>query len=251
MNRLALGALVCAAVACGRPSLMGQKASATGSSAVSSTASVPETSSATADDVVRKLVEQNERRADKLKGYTERREYTVTYHGFPSLKARMTVEAHYDAPSQKRFEIFSQSGPTLLVDRVLKKLLESEEEAAKNPGQTALTPANYTFSLEGEQVIAGRQCYLLHVEPKVASKFLYRGTIFVDAADYAVVQIQAEPAQNPSFWIKKTVVQHTYAKTGQFWLPEHNRSESAVRLGGTAVLTIDYGPYHVQGVSAP
>ena len=247
MNRLVVALLVCAAVPCGWAGGMGQNVNAV----VPSAESASETAPGDVDDVVRKLVEHNERRADELKGYTEQREYTVTYQGFPSLKASMTVNAHYEAPAEKHFQVLHQSGPKLLVDRVLKKLLESEEEAAKDPSRTALTPANYTFSLQGEQLIAGRHCYRLHVEPKVASKFLYRGMVFVDAADYAVVQIEAEPAQNPSFWIKKTHVHHTYAKTGQFWLPEQNRSESAVRLGGTAVLTIAYGPYQVQGLSAP
>jgi hypothetical protein len=195
-------------------------------------------------------MQANQRRADHLHGYSGQRVYVVVYHGFPSVKASLTVNARYDAPSDKRFEILSQSGPKLLVDRVLKKLLESEQEAAKDPAATALTPANYTFSLLDDQVIAGRRRYQLHVEPKVDSKFLYRGSIFVDPDDFAVIEIEAEPAKNPSFWIQKTQVHHTYAKTGQFWLPEHNRSESTVRLGGTAVLTIDYGPYTVQDRSA-
>jgi hypothetical protein len=89
----------------------------------------------------------------------------------------------------------------------------------------------------------------MHVEPRVDSKFLYRGSVLVDAEDYAVVQIEAEPAQNPSFWISKTHIHHTYAKAGDFWLPEHNRSESTMRFGGSAVLTIDYGQYTVQGSS--
>jgi hypothetical protein len=202
---------------------------------------------ATADEIVRNLVQQNERRAEALKGYTDRREYTVAYHGLPSLKASMTVDARYTAPADKQFQIISETGPKLLVNRVLKKLLETEQEAAKNPGATALTPANYTFTLLGEQVIGGRRCYRMHVEPKKSSKFLYRGTIFVDAQDYAVVEIEAEPAQNPSFWITKTQIHHTYGKTGDFWLPEHNRSESSLRFGGNAVLTIDYGQYSVQG----
>ena len=100
-------------------------------------------------------------------------------------------------------------------------------------------------------MVAGRPCYRLHVEPKVASKFLYRGTIFVDAEEFAVVQIDAEPAQNPSFWVKKTEIHHTYAKTGQFWLPEHDRTDSTMRLGSTAVLTIDYGPYQLQVQATP
>ncbi len=251
MNRLAVGALVSAAVGWGTLYGTAQKSSTVSSGTEAVPATALAAGSASADEIVRKLVQGNERRADQLKGYNEERQYTVVYHGVPSLKASMSVEAHYDAPSEKRFEILSQSGPKLLIDRVLKKLLESEQEAARNPDRTALTPENYNFSLLGTDVVAGRRCYRLQVEPKTVSKFLYRGTVFVDAQDYAVAEIQAQPAQNPSFWIKKTDIHHTYAKTGQFWLPEHNRSESAVRLGGTAVLTIDYGPYHVQGPPAP
>ena len=203
--------------------------------------------SPTSDEIVQQLIERNRQRAEQLKSYSDVRHYTISYHGFPSsITATMVVEAFYDAPSTKRFRIVSQTGSKLLVDRVLKRLLDTEKEAAQNPDQTALTPANYTFSLLGEQTVAGRQCYALHVDPKVDSKFLYRGKIWVDKEDYAVTQIEAEPSKNPSFWIKKTQVHHVYTKTGQFWLPEQNRSESNVHLGGTAVLTIDYGAYHVE-----
>jgi len=56
-------------------------------------------------------------------------------------------------------------------------------------------PVKYTFALLGEDVVDGRQFYVLHVEPMVASKFLYRGTVFVDAKDYAVVQMQCHGEQ--------------------------------------------------------
>jgi hypothetical protein len=65
-----------------------------------------------------------------------------------------------------------------------------------------------------------------------------------------VVKIEAEPAKNPSFWIAHTQISHSYAKTGGFWLPAQNRSESKVRIGGTAVLTIDYGTYQVEPATA-
>jgi hypothetical protein len=53
----------------------------------------------------------------------------------------------------------------------------------------------------------------------------------------------AEPAKNPSFWISRTLIHQTYEKLGDFWLPKQNRSESKVRIGGTAIFTIDYGVY--------
>jgi hypothetical protein len=195
-----------------------------------------------AADIVDRMTEQNRRRADDLKGYSEERHYTVTYHGFPmKLTASLVVQATYDAPATKRFRILSETGSKLLVDKVLKRLLETEEDAARDPEKTALTPENYDFTLLDRERVNGRPCYVLQVEPRVNSKLLYRGRVWVDAADYAVVKIEAEPAQNPSFWIRKTTIHHEYAKSGPFWLPESNRSETEVRLGGTAVLSIDYG----------
>jgi hypothetical protein len=67
----------------------------------------------------------------------------------------------------------------------------------------------------------------------------------VDGIDFAVAKMEVQPAKNPSFWISKTVIHHTNVDMGGFWLPKQNRSETKVRIGGTAVLTIDYGTYQI------
>jgi hypothetical protein len=198
------------------------------------------------EEIARRLDTANVERAERLRGYTAERHYTVSYRGFPApLTASMVVDVTYAAPSTKSFHIVSHSGAKLLFDEVLSKLLKSEEEAARDPAKTALSPNNYTFTLLGQEEIGNRTCYVLHAEPKSESKFLYRGKIWVDEQDYAVAQIEAAPAKDPSFWIKDIKVHHVYAKTGQFWLPANNRSETIMRFGGTAVLTIDYGTYSV------
>ncbi len=199
----------------------------------------------TADEIVSQMQRHNQIRADDLKHYQSLRHYEVRYKGLAAIGARMEVEANYDSASGKSFRIVSQSGSGLLVDKVLKRLIESEKEAGMDNKSTALTPANYKFRLEGIERVAGRPAYVLDVDPLVAAKYLYRGKIWVDAADFAVAMIDAAPATNPSFWISSTAIHHQYAKTGAFWLPEQNRSETKVRIGGTAVLTIDYGAYQV------
>jgi hypothetical protein len=88
------------------------------------------------------------------------------------------------------------------------------------------------------------------VEPLRESKFLFRGKIWVDAADFAVVKMETEPAKSPSFWIARTLIHYTSVKTDGFWLPQQVRSETKVRIGGTAVLTIDYGSYEVVQMTA-
>lgn len=198
----------------------------------------------TTADIVRQLVARNQDRAQRLGHYTSERHYQIQYRGFPhAAAASMDVQADCDGSSSRTFRVLSESGSHLLINHVLKKLLLSEEEGAHNQSETALTPANYLFTLVGATRENGRQLYVLKVAPIVARKLLYRGTIWVDAEDYAVVRIEAEPAQNLSFWIRNTQIHHVYSKTGEFWLPESDRSETKVRLGGTAILTIDYGTY--------
>jgi len=196
------------------------------------------------EEIVQKLAEGEKKRAEDLKGYTEQRRYSVSYQGFPAnLTATIVVETTYDAPASKQFRILSQTGSKMLADHVLKKLMEAEQQAAADPSQAAPTTANYTFTLVDQESVEGRPCYVLHVEPKTNSRLLYRGTVWVDADDYAIAKIEAEPARNPSIWIRKTRIHHVNTKTGEFWLPERNQSETDVRLGGRATLTIDYGTY--------
>lgn len=198
-----------------------------------------------ADEIVSQMQRHNQIRADDLKHYQSLRHYEVRYKGLATIAAKMDVEAKYDSASGKSFRIVSQSGSGFLVDKVLKRLIETEKEASSEKKSTALTPANYRFRLEGMDSVAGRPAYVLDVDPLVPTKLLYKGKIWVDVADFAVAKIEAAPAKNPSFWISSTAIHHQYSKTEGFWLPEQNRSETKVRLGGTAVLTIDYGTYQV------
>ena len=155
----------------------------------------------------------------------------------------MSVEFDYDAASGKSFRVVSQSGSKILGEKILKRAMDSEIEASKDNGASALTPANYRFQLQGSESLNGHPAYILSVEPLTGSKFLYRGKVWVDATDFAVAKIEASPAKNPSFLISRTLIRWTYVKTGNFWLPQQSHSESKVRIGGTAVLTIDYGTY--------
>ena len=196
--------------------------------------------------VVANLVASNAERSKALESYTGRRTYRLDYHGFPAdLQSQMIVKVVYRAPSTKEFTIVSESGSKLLLNRVLHKLLESEEEAlnGKNRQEAALNELNYDFSLIRFERTPQRSCYVLAVRPKINNKFLYRGTIWVDATDFAVRRIEAQPAKNPSFWTKRSQILQTYVKAGHFWMPSSNHTTTAVRFGGKAVLNIDYDDY--------
>lgn len=203
--------------------------------------------SMTAAEIVHQLDLHNQQRTARLKSYRSVRNYHLEYAGFPHrLEASMTVEAIYEAPGTRTFRVLSQSGSKLLVDRALKRLLTAEAEASRHPRETAITPANYNFTLLRSESENGHKEYVLHVDPKVSKQFLYRGEIWVDASDYAVQQIQAEPAHSPSFWIRNTAIHHVYFEKEGFWLPKEDQSTTRMRFGGQATLTIQYGDYQLQ-----
>jgi hypothetical protein len=203
-----------------------------------------------ADQVVDNLVRRNQERAQTLLHSEATRVYRLVYQGFPGdREAEMTVVATYDRPSSKQFRVVSQSGSKLIVNRVFKKLLESEQEAAQPAisARTQLNRDNYSFELVGYEPSKTGGQYVLRVNPKASSKYVYRGRVWVDGADFAVTRIEAEPIQNPSFWTKKSEIHHEYRKIQAFWLPVRNESVSYIRLGGRATLTIEYKDYRVTG----
>jgi hypothetical protein len=200
------------------------------------------------EQVVKNLQEKNAERAAALAHYEATRIYRMKYHGFPSDRdAEMVVKVAYHAPNSKQFSVVSQSGSKFIIDHIFKKLLEGEQEAAKgdNQRQTRLTSENYDFEFAGFENAPEGARYVLNLLPKTKNKFLYRGKIWVDAKDFAVIRIEGEPGKNPSFWIKKTEIAHQYVKVDDFWLPAENRTQSVIRLGGTASLSIEYQDYKI------
>ncbi len=200
------------------------------------------------DQVVSNLARKDVERAQALRHFDSSRFYRLTYRGFPGdREAEMTVEATYDSPASKSFKVISETGSKLIIDRVFKRLLESEKEAAEPDmhARTLLNRANYDFALIGFESSEKGSQYVLAVSPKAKSKYLYRGRVWVDATEFAVTRIDAEPAQNPSFWTKKSEIHHEYMKVQDFWLPRRNESISYIRLGGKAILTIEYNNYRV------
>lgn len=202
----------------------------------------------TTAQVVENLVAMNLRRSQALHSYQGSRTYRVEYRGFPSTaKAEMVVDVMYRAPGTKEFTIRSSAGSKLIIDKVFNKLLQAEEDALSADAQrrTALSSENYSFTMARYESTPARSMYVLIVEPRTKNKFLFRGRVWVDADDFAVVRLEAEPAKSPSFWTKSSQIEQSYVKVNDFWLPERNHSISSIRLGGRAELTIEYQQYRI------
>lgn len=206
------------------------------------------TPSLTTSEIVQKLMAANLRRSRALRGYQGKRTYHLTYEGiFGHHQAEMQVEVTYTAPDKKEFRVLSKSGSSLLINRVLMKLLNSESQAQeeKNRKQLEVSSSNYNFSLDQTQHTPEGDFYVLDVTPKGKSRYLYRGKIWVDAHDFAVVRMEGAPQKDPSFWANHTEVAYRWSRQEGFWLPTHTESASQVRMGGRINLTIDYSDYQI------
>lgn len=197
--------------------------------------------------IVANLEACNAQRTSALAEFEGDRIYRMEYRGFPGNRdAEMVVRVNFHAPNDKEFKVVSESGSHFIIDHVFKKLIEGEEEYSRTDNrQNSLTRANYDFELAGYEDSPEGGAYILALLPKTKNKFLYRGKIWVDAKDFAVTRIVGEPARNPSMWIKKTSIAHRYTKVDGFWLPAENHTESLIRLGGTATLSIQYQNYKI------
>lgn len=200
------------------------------------------------DQVLTNLEERNAERAAELQQFDSKRVYRMQYHGvFKDRDAEMVVKVHYDAPDTKQFTIVSATGSKFVIDHVFKKLLQAEQDATmgSHRGECALSRENYNFALVGYETTPQGPQYVLSLQPRTNNKYLYRGKIWVDAGDFAVVRIEGEPNHNPSMWIAKTDFAHQYTKVDGFWLPSQNDTETSIRFGGKSKLSIQYDDYKV------
>jgi hypothetical protein len=195
------------------------------------------------DDVVTKFVSQDNARRESIGQYTVMARYHLENK---SRRADMLVRWTRLSNGAKQYEIVSEEGDGGVRSHVFHKLLEAEVEASRlsQPERTWMTPANYTFQITGTDKVNGREAYVVTLTPKTDAKFLTSGRIWIDARDYAVIQVEGSPARNVSFWTKSVSFVQTFEKTGDFWMVASNHSVTDARVFGLAEMKIQYFDYN-------
>ncbi len=202
----------------------------------------------TAEEIFQKLLDHNRRREARLQGYSEVRTYVVTNRN-GEVHAVETVRMEYRAPDTKSFATIREEGSRFIRGRVFKGLMDSEVEAAagRSHRDSSITPTNYVFYPRGIEDTEECQCFVVQAVPRRKDKYLFEGTIWIDAHDFAIVKIAGHPARNPSFWIKRADFVRSYQKIGEFWLPLKDQTSVEVRIFGDKEFTIDHSHYVIDG----
>jgi hypothetical protein len=190
-------------------------------------------------------------RIQNVAGYTATERYAVyRYKDESHPVAEMTVITTYRETTGKSYEIVSQTGSKIIQKLVLSAILENEKHL-NEPGIREgawITSANYQMKLKTSetQTLGGRECLVLTLIPKRKESYLIDGTLWVDATDGSIVQVQGTTSGSSSVFTGPTQVMRQYATIGGYSQATHVRAVSTSFLFGETVVTIDYQDYHIQ-----
>jgi hypothetical protein len=190
-------------------------------------------------------------RVDNILSFTDVEHYTV-YRGDDETHpvAEMTVRDTYKKGVGKEYTVLSESGSGIILRFGLKPLIDNEKtiNLPGNVEKSWFTSANYEMKLKagGVQRINGRDCYVLAITPKGEAPNLIVGTLWADAKDGSLVQIEGVASKSPSAFAGTTHMMRQYANINGFAMAMHARAESTSLLFGRTVVTIDYSDYRLQ-----
>jgi hypothetical protein len=190
-------------------------------------------------------------RYETIAGFTVTEHYVI-YRGKDELHpaAEQTVMTTYRKGMGKSYTVLSESGSDLLRKLVLRPLLENEKtiNLPGNVERSWFTSANYEMKLKPAvtQRLDGRDCLALAMTPRRKATNMIQGTLWVDAGDASIVQIEGVSSKNPSVWTGPTHMMRRYTNLSGFAMASHARAESNSFLFGRTILTIDYQDYKIQ-----
>jgi hypothetical protein len=207
--------------------------------------------SLTGDEVIARMLERNRLRNEQLRRYSAVRTYEIR-NPEGKLAAQAVVRVEYQAPDKKTFNKTSEKGSGIVRHMVFDHLIQSESETSsgREHHDSAITSANYTFTLAGEEDLGSDHCFVVEAAPKRKEKYLFEGKIWIDADDFAVVKIAGHPAKKPSFWINRAEFVRQYQRIAGFWLPFRDETFVDVKMYGKRIFTIDHQQYVINADSA-
>jgi hypothetical protein len=194
-------------------------------------------------------------RVDHVADYTVTEHYAVfRNHDETNPAAEMLVKTVYKKGAGKNYTILSQSGSAFLRREVLGTLLENERQInlPGNVENALITSHNYQMEPEpnGQKQLDGRDCVVIKLIPRRSSPYLFKGTLWVDAKEFKIMQLQGTAAKSPYFFLSAANVARQYTNVNGYPMATHARAVSNSSLFGQTVVKIDYSDYNLDLVPA-
>ena len=145
-------------------------------------------------------------------------------------KAEIVADITYRPPGQNQYHVESSSGG--MGEKVLRDILTKDTETTTDTRRRDLSRDNYDFQFVREDKLDGNRCYLLSMTPKRDEKELVRGQVWVDAQSYKIRRVEGKPMKSPSWWLRDTSIQMTFADVNGMWLRTATYAVSSLRFKG-------------------
>jgi hypothetical protein len=143
------------------------------------------------------------------------------------------------------WEVLDEGGSGRTRDRVLRKLLDAEDETWRGEARdrSSITPANYHFALLDR---ASNGSVRIRLTPKRSDSSLVDGILTVDA-DGAPQTLEGRLARAPSFWVRSVTIVKQFDRIAGVALPVWVESLADLRFFGQATLVMRYHYHQVNG----
>jgi hypothetical protein len=167
----------------------------------------------------------------RFRSYIVTRNYELFGKEREKAKSHVIADISFVPPATKKYTIQKANG-TRFGMTIVRRMLMSEVEIARDYALTDFSPSNYDFRFIIEENAGGQRCYLLELLPKRKDKNLLQGKIWVDASTYLPQRIEGEPLKTPSWWLRRLHIELSYGEVGGMWLQTALEATAAVRILG-------------------
>lgn len=180
-------------------------------------------------------------------------ERLVEYSGFRRMHVRSDKfgkEGWMDAWTELdargfRFRVVSERGSEYIRNRVLRTLLEREQDIVAEGGdRAALTDDNYVFS---EPLVSDDGSRYVLMKPRRKDVVLVDGRVVLSADGTDVVRVEGRLAKNPSFWTTRVDVIRHFASVDGVRVPVSTETVARIRFAGESRLDVIYEYESING----
>jgi hypothetical protein len=185
----------------------------------------------TVETIIARMAQARDDNESRFRRYVVTRDYQLFGKERDTSKSQVIADVIFVPPDLKNYSI-QQTNGTGLGERIVRRMLASEAEIAKDCLSTDFSAANYEFRFVREEDVSGQRCYVLELLPKRKDRNLLRGNIWVDATTYLLRRTEGEPAKIPSWWLRDVRIAFVYGDVDGMWLQTASEATAKVRILG-------------------
>ncbi len=206
------------------------------------------------ETIVARMAQARDQNRVRFRPFIVTRDYKLFGKERYKTKAEVIADVTFVPPDSKTYAV-QQARGTGLGEAIVRRMLESEAEVARDYRATDISPDNYDFRFIRVEDVGGHRCYMFELLPKRQDKNLLRGNIWVDADSFLLQRIDGQPAKSLSWWLRDVRIALLYGEVGGVWLQTTFEATANVRLLGWHTIVSRDVKYDfsrlVAGVSGP